>query len=259
MTLKTAIVGMPLAHSLSPILHNLAYKKLGIDAEMLSFESKDIQTVIDFINEQEIALTAVTMPHKEKILPFLDEVDEVAHDMGAINTVINKKGRLYGYNTDIIGIAHALRNLNFTNKQVLILGAGGAARALAYYLSKSKGNLLYINRNRKRAKLLAESYGGRVITPEEIPNDVYLIANATPLGMHPYENESPLEAKWMPSYCIVFDMIYNPSKTKLMQSVKHSISGLDMFVGQGLEQIRLWTGKKLDSGDFIHLLKNAKY
>ena len=128
------VIGYPLAHSKSPALHNALYKKLGINAKMEALERKDIAGLIKIIKSQNVGLTAVTMPFKQTVMRYLDVIDETAKATGAVNTVINKSGKLTGYNTDIDGIALALKNVPLKGKNVSLIGAGGAARAVAYYL-----------------------------------------------------------------------------------------------------------------------------
>jgi shikimate dehydrogenase len=253
------VIGFPLEHSLSPELHNQMYKKLEIATRMLALESQNLCSLIKRIHHSKIGLTAVTMPHKENIIPYLDHVDELAKDIGSVNTVINNDGELFGYNTDHAGIEYALRDEELSDKQVLILGAGGAAKTVAYYLNKMNAKVLYFNRTKEKADTLAEIYGGRVISKNDLDrNKVDFIINTTPLGMSPFENQSPLSLDEMPEGTTVFDLIYNPNKTLLMQYAEQkggkSISGIDMFVAQALKQIELWKGLKLDTEIYLNEL-----
>lgn len=183
------------------------------------------------IREENIGLTAVTMPHKQSIMPFLDEIDEDAKKIGAVNTVINRNGKLHGYNTDLAGIEYALRDHDLVHKTVVIIGAGGAARAAAYAMQKAGAKLLIINRSEGPARELAEEFGGEVIS--EIPKDATLVINAT-----------PLDNLQIPEQAVFFDMNY--TKNRL---------GLEMFVAQGFKQIELWTGcKKLDPKKYYEYL-----
>ncbi len=220
-----AVIGNPLEKSWSPKLHNSAYKELGIKAVLVKMENENIQVLVDRIRHQNIALTAVTMPHKENIISLLDEVDPLAKEIGAVNTVINKDGQLYGYNTDIIGIEAALLDLDLKGKKVLIIGAGGAAKAVAHVL-KAKGSEIFIlNRTPHKAAALAQKYGAKVV--DKIPKNIDHIINATPQEMD-----------------CTFDLNYHRNQR-----------GLKMFVIQGLEQARLWTGKSLDPVKYLNELK----
>lgn len=244
----TAVIGFPLAHTLSPALHNAVYEQVGIDACMETAPDEDIKRLVQLIREKPISLTAVTIPHKETIIEYLDEVDTVAREIGAVNTVINRGGKLYGYNTDVVGISIALQGVEIKGKNVIVLGAGGAARAVAYYIAKQGGNLYYYNRTQEKAEQLQKEFGGMVITESDIPKIIAdVIVNTTPLGLFPNVDTSPLENYTFNSKQAVFDMVYNPRETKLLQTAKAAgattISGIEMFIGQALEQVRLWTGE----------------
>jgi shikimate dehydrogenase len=285
-SILNAVIGFPLEHTLSPLLHTQIYKELGLNAEMRAFPGKDIAELILFIKKEQIQLTAVTMPHKQSIMPFLDEISPEAKAIGAVNTVIqvsadgvfpeadNTPTKLLGFNTDITGITHALRNFfepqdseqgtnavfpvtDNTSKSILILGAGGAAKPAAYHVAQQlglkssqgkKGNLFYHNRTVEKAQKLADQFGGQVLThltkAEIEKQNIGLIINTTPLGMHPYEGQSPIPEEEIPNNITVFDLIYNPLKTPLMKAVEarggSSISGIEMFAAQGLKQIELW-------------------
>src|SRR3989344_3941355 len=146
------VIGHPLLHTRSPFLHGLIYKEKAINALMIPCSYFDIKKLISSIRTLSINLTAVTMPFKQSVMPLLDRVDGAALKVGAINTIINSNGKLVGYNTDIFGIEYALRNISLRNKNVLLLGAGGAAAAVAYVVKNKGGKLLYANRSASRAK-----------------------------------------------------------------------------------------------------------
>lgn len=220
-----AVIGDPLDESWSPQLHNSAYKDLGFNTVLVKMENENIQVLVDRIRSLKIGLTAVTMPHKETIIPLLDELDPLAKEIGAVNTVINKDGRLYGYNTDIVGVEAALMDLDLKGKKVLLIGAGGAAKAVAHLLHSKGVELFILNRSQHKAVALAQKYGATVV--DEIPTDIDHIINATPQEID-----------------CTFDLNYHRNQR-----------GLKMFVIQGLEQTRLWTGKSLDPGKFINELQ----
>ncbi|OGT46987.1 MAG: shikimate dehydrogenase [Gammaproteobacteria bacterium RIFCSPHIGHO2_12_FULL_41_15] len=248
------VIGFPLEHSQSPLLHNAVYDMLGMNAVMLAFANQNLKTMVQSIKTLSIALTAVTMPYKEKIIKYLDDCEPEVKLLKAANTIIQREGKLYGYNTDVAGIQYALRNTNLTKKNVLIIGAGGAARAAAYVLQKKRAHLFWLNRSKSKANALAQLFGGTVVNPQQI-NELLLdvIINTTPVGMYPNIDVLPLAAYQFQSHQTVFDMIYNPIQTQLLKQAKKAkakiIFGVDMFVGQGLQQIELLTNKKIRSSD----------
>ncbi len=241
------VIGHPLEHSLSPALHNAVYEREGIAAVMLALDNASAPAAVRIIRDFPARLTAVTMPYKTTVMDYLDEIDAAAKKIGAVNTVINKEGKLYGYNTDIAGIAFALRHVEITGKKVALIGAGGAARPAAYHIRKKGGKLFILNRSSKKARILAEEFGGTAVNTKFIQGmRIDLLINATPLGMRPRLDKMPVEKNILKNTSEVFDMVYNPVETKLLKTARQMgiriISGLDMFVAQGLEQERLWSG-----------------
>ncbi len=244
-----AVIGYPLEHSLSPAFHNNIYQQQNLNAVMLAFPHQNIAKLVTAIRTFQVGLTAVTMPHKQTIIPFLNSVDPVSKKIGAVNTVINRNGKLYGYNTDVVGIAAALAGTKLKNKKVLILGAGGVARAVAYFLQKQQAEIFCTNRTLSHAQKLMKEFGGKAISQEKIdPLAINVIINTTPLGMYPHLEISPLPSIFIQKHQTVFDLIYNPLETKLLRLAKKrgakAISGMIMFEAQAREQIRLWSGKK---------------
>ncbi len=239
-TKLTAVIGKPIGHSKSPEFHSAEYARRGIDAVMLAFEG-ELENLVAGIRGLGIGLTAVTLPFKESIMPFLDEVDALAQRIGSVNTVIQKDGKLHGFNTDYLGIAAALKGVELRGKRVLILGAGGAARPLAAYLQDEGAELLCLNRNKERAAELMDAFGGQAV---DSPVETDIIVNATPVGMHPAVDETPLDKEYLRVGQIVFDFIYNPEETRLLREAREAgaqtQSGKSMFEAQALEQIRLW-------------------
>lgn len=247
----TAIIGYPIGHSMSPVLHNTAYNMLGLDAEMIKHEDMSVERLVEIIKTTPIELTAVTAPHKQEIMEYMDEIDETATAIGAVNTVVNRDGKLHGYNTDIVGIEKTLEGISLKDKAVLLIGAGGAARPVAHLVNREGGKLLCQNRTPEKAKELIEAFGGRRTTASEIlPENIDIIINTTPVGMHPHVEGSPLDASFLRSEHIVFDMLYNPLETKLLADAREAgattINGMPMFIAQGLEQIRLWSDRTVD-------------
>lgn len=237
------VIGYPLTHSQSPLLHNMIYQQLDINAIFVAKPHVKLSALIDAIKTFSIGLTAVTLPYKEKVLKFLDHCSPEVRAIGAANTIIQKKDKLFGYNTDVDGIAFAFRHVSIKNKQTLIIGAGGAARALAYFLKKNHAKIFWLNRTQHKAKILAKKFGGTVIKHEALGSiNIDIIINTTP-------SYSPLPNYIFNAKQIVFDMVYNPMMTCLLKAAKKKkatiISGLDMFIGQGLKQIALLIDQRI--------------
>lgn len=256
-----AVIGNPLTHSLSPILHNEIYRQLGIESRLIKDEDADIKKLVGRIIERPYELTAVTIPYKQMVMRCLDEIDCEAKKIGAVNTVINKNGKLVGYNTDIVGIRKAFAGVVLSDKNVLVLGAGGAARPVAYFVSQCGGKAFYCSRTLARSKELACEFGGKAIKDGDLSQISFdVIINATPVGMYPKIDEMPIKSEILSPQQTVFDVVYNPPQTKLLRIAKDVgacvISGLDMFIYQGIAQVELWQNKKLriDFGEIKHRL-----
>lgn len=246
------VIGYPLAHSLSPSLHNFVYGLENIPTKMVKFEEVSIEKIINKIKNENVLLTAVTMPLKEKVIDYLDEVETVAVEIGSVNTIVNRQGKLFGYNTDILGVKQALANVEIKNKKVLLLGAGGAARAVAYFLRKNFCQAFIYNRTLEKAEEIVDKFGGKAVADlaKVDGREIQLVVNCTPVGMGELNKKLPLPEKILNKNQIVFDLIYNPAETALLSKAEAigapAISGLEMFVGQGLEQINLAYGLKND-------------
>lgn len=244
------VVGNPLRHSLSPSLHNFVYHLENIEVVMEKFEEKNTEKIINKIRNENILLTAVTMPHKEKIINYLDEVEAMALKIASVNTIINNHGKLFGYNTDLIGIRWALNGVDIKNRNVLLLGAGGVARTVAYFIKENFGQLLIYNRHQESALKLAQEFDGEVVCDLEKLNwsNINLIVNCTPVGMGELVDLLPLPEKYLNRDQTIFDVVYNPIETKLIRTANSknakTISGLSMFIEQGLEQVKIAYGLK---------------
>ncbi len=253
------VVGNPIAHSRSPLMHNAALANTHTAGVYLPFklDGDPVAFVRDFAPLIHLQGISVTIPHKEAILPACDEVSAVARRIGAVNTLVKRRDsdQWFATNTDAEAAAGSLEEAlggkgRLTGKVVLILGAGGAARALAFGV-KDKGAEVWIhNRTRERAEKLAQEVAARCVDKEAIVSQaaqITAVVNTTPLGMHPNVEASPLEEKEIPKGSVVFDTVYNPLRTKLLQLASQrgcsTLPGLQMFVGQGAEQFRLFTGK----------------
>ncbi|MFX1252311.1 MAG: shikimate dehydrogenase [Promethearchaeota archaeon] len=243
-----AVIGYPLRHSLSPAIHNAAFRKAGINCQYTAIEIQDSKKAIDEMLENNYRGYSVTIPHKVTIAKYLNEIDPLAKKIGAINTVINTNGYLKGYNTDVIGAMRAIRDvMNIEGKKVVLIGAGGAARAIGFGLKELGTDILIQNRTLKNAESLAKTLNCQYskIDPVSIKN-YDLIINTTPVGMYPNINYSVIEE--IPENCTIMDIVYNPIETKLLKLAKarscKTINGLGMFVYQAAEQFRLFTDKE---------------
>ncbi|KKW19582.1 MAG: Shikimate dehydrogenase [Parcubacteria group bacterium GW2011_GWA2_51_10] len=258
-TKLTAVFGYPVGQSLSPLLHNEIYAREGVDAVMLAFENPDIEKLVAAVRALPIHLTAVTIPHKEKIMPLLDEIDTVAREIGSVNTVINENGKLKGFNTDVIGVAVALSGLPLNGKNVLLLGAGGAARAIAYHLKKEGASIFCFDRTFAKAEALCRAFEGEVLKEVNESGAAFdVIINATPVGMLPNVDDSPIAKEIIRPDAIVFDLIYKPRETRLLREAKErgakTISGIVMFLAQALQQERLWLKREISDAEYVNLL-----
>jgi len=244
------VIGNPIGHSLSPVLQNAGYQARKLDAVFLPFLVRDLRDFLLSVEPLGIAGFSVTLPHKQAILRHLDDCDAMATAIGAVNTVVVRSGgKLYGYNTDYVGVLRALeRRIPLRGSRALIFGAGGAARAVAFALAESGASVCVCARRAKAANALARAVGGEVVKRPRLQREFFdAIVNATPLGMHPAADRSPLAAREL-NCRLVFDLIYRPRVTKLMQLAAlrgiETISGVEMFVAQGTAQWEIWTGER---------------
>ncbi|MBN1254932.1 MAG: shikimate dehydrogenase [Deltaproteobacteria bacterium] len=246
-----ALYGNPVGHSLSPPMHNAAYKKMGINASYCSYCVERPQEVIERIKERSIQGASVTIPFKTAVIPYLDEIEDDARAIGAVNTILHDDtGKLRGYNTDWIGIVLSLEeSLEIQNKTFAILGAGGAARAAAFGILKKGGIPLILNRSTTRGEELAQEFGCPFYPLSEIGAiRADCLINTTPVGMAQEKRASPIAKEALINFRWVMDCIYNPLKTQLLLDAEGAgctpIDGVGMFVHQGAEQIKIWMGKE---------------
>jgi 3-dehydroquinate dehydratase/shikimate dehydrogenase len=243
------VVGDPIAHSLSPAIMNAAFRRENVNAVYLALHAKTLKDLLTCVREIPIHGISVTMPYKEAILPYLDNTDSHTTKIGACNTVVRAQdGKLYGFNTDAAGIVRPLeRRLNtLEGARILVLGAGGAARAAVFGL-KERGSEVYIlNRSLAAAKKLAHQARARVVKRPDLKKLAFdVIINATPVGMG-NTKETPLQDKEINAR-YVFDMVYDPAETRFLKLAKERgaqvIPGIEMFVHQAARQFEIWTGK----------------
>jgi shikimate dehydrogenase len=244
-----AIIGNPIGHSLSPLVHNAAFEHLGLDYVFLAFEVERLQEAVRGIAAFGFTGVSVTIPHKVAVRDYLDEIEPVARRIGAVNTIVNREGRLIGHNTDWSGAMKALEDrIDLRGKTAVVLGAGGAARAIAFGLKEKGADPVILNRTVSRADSLASGLQcrfGPIELIEKLSFD--LVINATSVGMSPRAESTPLN-KALLKDVLVFDTVYNPLKTRLIREAEErgcpTVTGLEMFVNQAALQFELWTGQK---------------
>jgi shikimate dehydrogenase len=266
------LIGYPIKHSISPYLQQAAldYYRLDIRYELWETVPEKLESSIAGLRETRKLGANVTTPYKEKALPLLDEVDEVARLIGAVNTIAKRDAKLIGFNTDAHGFMEALDKIGHFDpqgKEVVTLGAGGVARAVSFALvNKGVESLMIINRTFERAKRLADNLMNYIAMAglktevsaspwqdEDISQALehcHLIVNCTTIGMKysSQEGQSPLSIEMIPGGAFVYDLVYNPSPTPLLQLAQeagaHTLGGLAMLVYQGAASFELWTGRK---------------
>ena len=253
------VIGNPIEHSLSPIMHNAAFRHLNIDAVYVSFkvEEETLEDAVRGMSSLGICGMNVTMPHKTAIVKYLDETDPAAKFVGAVNTVLNANGKLVGFNTDGVGALRALEE-NYVKprgKKFLLLGAGGAGRAIAFQLAQEADELAILNRDAKKARVLADAlrkrFNKKVVGESLLHNvlknwikDVDVLINATSVGMRPHQNETLVEKSLLRPELIVMDIVYDPIETRLLKDAKSVgakvIYGTEMLVFQGAASFEIW-------------------
>ena len=250
------IIGDPVEHSLSPLMHNTAYAHIGIDDQYVftaaQVKVEHVKEVIDAMRVMGIRGLTCTIPHKIAVMPFLDEIDPIAKKIGAVNTVVNDKGTLRGYNTDWYGTVKPLEKYgSLKGKKIALIGAGGAARAMAYGVAEHGAHLAIFNRTVERAEILARDIGENIkaeliTTLSEVASDYDILINATSLGMGHQVDKTPLDQRFIQKHHIVFDAVYVPYETRFIrESLAQGatvIPGIEMLIHQGTAQFRIYTG-----------------
>lgn len=253
------LIGHPVEHSFSPPMHNAAFDALGMDYTYVAFDVNpaELQKAIEGARSLNIRGFNVTIPHKIEVMKYLDEIDDVARLIGAVNTIDFKN--LKGYNTDGIGAVRAIEEVtSIKNKNVVIAGAGGASRAISFYIAKyGADSLTILNRNVDKAQSLARdvSNSGLIgdVKSDSINEinaylaDADILVDTTPLGMHPHINNQPIAtAENMHDELVVFDAVYNPNETVLLKQAIEAgakpVYGIKMLLYQGAESFKIWTG-----------------
>jgi shikimate dehydrogenase len=259
-----AIIGHPIGHSLSPLMHNTGFAELGIDAhyDAIDVAPENLSDLLKRFRNEGITGFNVTVPHKQTVMPFLDEISDEAKAIGAVNTVHQKNGRLYGYNTDVFGVQKSLEpyRKKINGNTCLVFGAGGGARSVLFVLTHHcKPKKIYIaSRTVEKSESLANDFQTPETKIKILPTDAaqlkaaidecVLIVNSTPLGMFPNVNVSPLPGNIIfHQRHIVFDLIYRPLQTLLLHQASEAnattIDGLEMLIQQGAAAFKIWTGQ----------------
>jgi shikimate dehydrogenase len=250
---RTALYGVfgdPVGHSLSPVMHNAAFRYAGVNGAYLAFRVTDIRAAVAAVRALGIRGVSVTIPHKVSVMEHLDEIAPMAREIGAVNTVINRDGKLVGYNSDSLGAVAALsEKMNLSGKSVAVIGAGGAARAVGFGVRAEGAAATVVNRSVDRGEALARDVGAEFRPLKDFdPAACQVLVNTTPLGMSPNFNDTPIPAEALAPGMLVMDTVYNPRETRLLWEAKQrgcvTIDGLAMFVNQGAFQFELWTGEK---------------
>lgn len=257
-TRVTGIFGCPVRHSQSPAMHNAAFKALGLDYIYVPFEvhPDNLKAAVQAIRVLNIVGVNVTIPHKERVIEFLDWVSEDACRIGSVNTIHNCDGTLKGYSTDGLGFIRALEASGKSPKgsKAVVLGAGGAARATVSALIAHGTEVTVVNRTYSRAVELSKLLDGKVrpvalenADAQDAVRQADLLVNCTSVGMYPNTDAQPIPSEWLHSGLFVYDQIYNPLETKLLKAAEkagaRSANGVKMLVFQGAISFEIWTGQ----------------
>ncbi len=248
-TLVHGIMGNPVAHSMSPAMHNVAFAECGLDGVYVPFPVTDVEGAMAGFLALGVRGVSVTIPHKKAVIPFVDELDPVAARIGAVNTLVNDAGRLLGYNTDWIGANRALETvMELRGKTVIVLGAGGSARAIGFGLVEAGARPVIVCRNEEQGTELGCSLDCPWYPLGDLANlQADCLVNATSVGMGDLADLSLVNQGKVGDFKVVMDIVYAPLETKLLREAKAAgctvIDGLQMLLLQGVAQFELWTGK----------------
>lgn len=257
---KYAVIGNPIKHSMSPAMHNANFKSLKINARYVSAQVRDLKKYMETVVSRDIAGVNITIPHKIEVMKYMDKIDPLAEKIGAINTVHNNNGKLIGYNTDAYGALRAIKEKikSVKNNKVVLLGAGGAARAVYFILKQEKAEIIILAKNIEKAGQFGEA---QELNDENIKKYVAwadVLINCTPVGMN--SNESLVKKEYFKKDLIVFDIVYTPLKTRMIKESEEAgcktILGYKMLVFQGVKAFEIWTGKKANIRVMLENVKN---
>lgn len=248
---KTAlygIIGNPVSHSLSPAMQNAALAACGLNGVYIPFPAKDIEAAVTGIRALGICGVSVTIPHKEGVIAYLDEIDPVAERIGAVNTIIVQKGKLVGLNTDWLGAMRALEEkTDLAGAKIVLLGAGGSAKAIGFGLLERGAKIVLCSRTESRGRALADNLECPWVSLKETEKlSGKVLINATSVGMQPNVENSPVPSTILPGFQVVMDIVYAPLQTRLLREAEaagcFAVNGLEMLLYQGVSQFEIWTG-----------------
>ncbi|MCI5149609.1 MAG: shikimate dehydrogenase [Candidatus Electrothrix sp. MAN1_4] len=249
------IIGNPVRHSLSPVMHNAAFVELGMNRVYVPLEVRDVEQAIAGLRALGFRGISVTVPHKETVIPFLDEIDPVAEKIGAVNTLDFRKGEngqiiVHGLNTDWVSANTALaEKVNLQGNRVLVVGAGGSAKAVGFGLIEAEAEVIIANRTAENGKALADLLGCGFVSLQEVASvSADVLINTTSVGMEPDNEGIVVSPSLLSGFSVVMDIVYAPLETRLLREAKatgcQTIDGLAMLLYQGIAQFELWTGEK---------------
>jgi 3-dehydroquinate dehydratase/shikimate dehydrogenase len=257
------VAGNPIKSSLSPVMMNTAFRRETVNAVYLALQAAKISDLLKLVQEIPIQGLSITMPHKQEIMAHLENTDPLSAKIGACNTVLRAQdGKLYGFNTDVAGIIGPLeKRMSLRGAKVLVLGAGGAARAAVFGLRDKGAEVFILNRTAETAQKLARQSGSKTIKKDAIAKTAFdVIINATPIGMAGHKGNHLLDGKELNTK-LVFDLVYNPLETPLIRLARQQgipfITGVEMFVQQGARQFEIWTGKPAPEEEMLRVVIHA--
>jgi 3-dehydroquinate dehydratase/shikimate dehydrogenase len=257
------VAGNPIAHSLSPLLHNTAFRRESVNAVLLPLKTRTLADLLTLISELPLSGVAVTMPLKREVLPHLANMDPLTALIGACNTLrTGADGKLYGFNTDVAGVVRPLeKRLRLKGAQIAVLGAGGAARAAVFGLVAQGADVFVVNRTHETAVALAKEAKAKALKHEQFARSRFdVLINTTPCGMAGSKQALPIEDNQL-NAGLVFDMVYNPLETPLLKLAQQRgipvVSGVEMFVQQGARQFEIWTGKPAPEAEMQRVVEQA--
>jgi len=244
------IIGNPVAHSLSPVMHNSAFQALGMNKVYVAFPATNAEKAVAGCLALGVRGLSVTIPHKETVLAYIDSIDPVAEKIGAVNTLVfDKDKKIHGLNTDWIGANKALADkIDLQGKRILVLGAGGSAKAIGFGLLESGAQVVLASRTESKVEALAAILHCEWIHLAEMATvKADCLVNATSVGMRPLESASLVPAESLGRFSVVMDIVYSPMETRLLREAKNAgcevINGLSMLLYQGVAQFEAWTGQ----------------
>ncbi len=246
------LIGDPVDHSLFPAIQNAAFEALGLDFIYTAFPVKDVEAAIKGTRGLGLRGINVTVPHKETVLPYLDAIDETARVIGAVNTIVNEEGRLKGFNTDAVAFLNALTRVvgDVKGRRVIVLGAGGVARAVVYELMRAGAHTTILNRSVDKARALAQEFGAESVGPLSDLSDYIgraeIVINATSMGLPHGVIKSPVPKNFLREGLIVYDLVYSAQSTLLTDSAREAgctvIPGTEMLLENAILVFKLFTG-----------------